>query len=298
MIKNFLKQLICIKCNNKLFIKKIKINHNRIINGVLICNKCKVNYPISNGVIDFSNNKKEIISNIYNSYWNKIPNNFKRNKDSNEIFFFKKNKPCLDNQIILDAGCGDGRLIQTICKYKPKLLICADSTNIIYYTASVYFRKYKKIPIIFIKINLTKKFINKSFINFVISLGVINFKIDQKKIVKNLDSISKNFLLIGLVSNISFLGKFYIKLNPIRIFSNLRYIDLFISFLRFLILNKFVRKIKIISKIGNYFYSLLEIISSPIILRKNNSFYKKIIKKKKLFIYNGKLLDYLLFKIK
>ena len=145
---------------------------------------------------------------------------------------------------------------------------------------------------------LTKKFINKNFINFVISLGAINFKIDQKKIIKNLDSISKNFLLIGLVSNLSFLGKFYIKLNPFRIFFKLKYINLFISYLRFLILNKFVRKIKIISKIGNYFYSLLEFISSPIILRKNNNFYKKIVKKKQLFIYTGTLLDYLFFKLK
>ena len=65
MIKNFLKQLICIKCKNKLFIKKITTDHNRIVNGILICNKCKVNYPISKGVIDFSNNNKIIIGSSF-----------------------------------------------------------------------------------------------------------------------------------------------------------------------------------------------------------------------------------------
>ena len=298
MIKKFLNKLLCIECYNKLHIKKILINRKRIVNGILTCKICKVNYSVSKGVIDFSNTNKEITSKIYNNYWNKLPINFHRKEDSKELLYFKKLKTYIKNKIVFDAGCGDGRSIKTICKYQPKLLICADFTNIIFHTAQKYASRYKDVPIIFIKIDLKNKFINKNFINFVISLGSINFKIDQKKVVKNLDLISKNFLLIGLVSNISFLGKFYQKLNIVRVLFKFKYMYLFISYLRFLILNKFVRKSKIISILGNYFYSLLEFIMSPIILRKNNSFYKKIVKKKKLIIYTGTLLDYLFFKLK
>jgi uncharacterized protein YbaR (Trm112 family) len=298
MIKNFLKKLICIKCYNKLHVKKILINHNRIVNGDLVCKICKVNYPIINGVINFSYTNKEIVGKVYNNYWNKLPINFHRKEDSKELFYFKKLRRYIKNKIVFDAGCGDGRSIKTICKHQPKLLICADFTNIIFYTAQKYSKIYKDVPVIFIKIDLKNKFINKNFINFVISLGSINFKIDQKKVVKNLDLMSKNSLLIGLVSNKSLLGKFYKKLNPVRVLFKLKYMNFFILYLRFLILNKYVRKSKIISKIGDYFYSLLEFIMSPIILRRNNTFYKKIVKKKKLIIYTGTLLDYLFFELK
>ena len=176
------------------------------------------------------------------------------------------------------------------------MLIVADFTDIIFYTAKKYFNKFNDIPIIFIKIDLSDQFVKKNFIDSTITLGSINFKIKQSKIIKNLDLVSKDLLLIGLVSNISMLGKFYQSLNPIRYIFKLKIFKLLILIMKFIILNTTLRKIKIIFIIGNYFYSLLEFLISPIIVRHNNDYYKKYVKKNKITIYTNKLLDYLVFK--
>ena len=298
MIKNFLNHILCIKCHNKITINNIYIKRNRIKNGSLICKYCNVEYKIKNGVINFSVDKSEDIHKIYSDYWKQLPINFKRNEDLNEVSIFKKFSKNLKNKIIFDAGCGDGRSIKTICSHKPKLLLVGDFTDVIYYTAKNFSNKFKNIPIIFIKIDLSEKFISKNYINSVISLGSINFKINQKRIIKNLDTLAKNFLMIGLVSNNSFFGKFYQRLNLVRIIFKLKIMSLIILFLKFLFLNKFIRYFRIISILGDLFYSFLEFILSPIILRHDDIFYKKLVKKKNITIYTGKLLDYLVFRLK
>ena len=296
MINSFLNKLLCTRCNKKIYINNVVYKKKRLINGTLICKNCKRKYKIINNVIDFSKVKHENINKIYNKYWNDLPIGFKRNIDSNEISIFQSIKSSLSNKIVFDAGCGDGRLIPTICKHKPKMLIVADFTDIIFYTAKKYFNKFNDIPIIFIKIDLADQFVKKNFIDSTITLGSINFKIKQSKIIKNLDLVSKDLLLIGLVSNISMLGKFYQSLNPIRYIFKLKIFKVLILIMKFIILNTTLRKIKIIFTIGNYFYSLLEFLISPIIVRHNNDYYKKYVKKNKITIYTNKLLDYLVFK--
>lgn len=296
MIHNFLKQLLCIHCSKSLISREISIKGKRIHHGYLRCKKCKKNYEIKKGVILFSNTRYDLIKDTYDNYWSQLPSKFQRKEDFGENFLFKRLKYLFKNQIVFDAGCGDGRSIKTICKYKPKLLVVADFTDIIFYTSKIYNHKFQDIPIVFIKMDLGNQFIKKNFFNTTISLGAINFKINQKKIIKNLDKITKNLLLIGLVSNISNFGKFYQKLNPLRHLFKLRLINFFINILKVLILNKYLRKFTLFSIIGNCFYSSLEFVVSPIIYRNDNSFYQKNIKKKNLFIYTSKLLDYLVFR--
>lgn len=298
MIHHFLNQIICISCHRKITVKKVSLKKKRIYKGILICKFCKIEYQIKKGVIIFSKDNRRNTNKIYDNYWNQLPVNFKRNKDKKEISIFGKFHKSFKNKIVFDAGCGDGRIISTICNHKPKLLIVADFTDIIFYTSKSFSNKFSNIPIIFIKIDLTDRFISKNFINSIISLGSINFKVNQKTIIKNLDSMAKNFLMIGLVSNTSFFGKFYQKLNPLRIFFKMKIMKLFVIFFKFLILNRFIRKIKIISILGDYFYSLLEFILSPLILRHNNIFYKNLINKKHTKTYTGKILDYMIFRSK
>lgn len=295
MINKFLDNLVCINCNNKIKINIIISKKKRIKKGNLSCKKCNKIYPIINGVIDFSENKKKTISDVYTKYWNEMPINFDRTIDKAEINIFKSIDNSLRGKIIFDAGCGDGRLIPILNRHKPKLLIVADFSDIIFFTANKYQKIFNDFPILFIKIDLSNKFISKSFFDTVISLGSINFKINQSKIVKNLDSITKNLLVLGLVSNVTCLGKFYQNLNPIRYLFKLKIIFSFIALIKFIILNKVFRRVKLISIFGDYIYSFLELLMSPIILRNKNRFYENLIKKKKLKLVSSKFLDYLLF---
>ena len=126
-------------------------------------------------------------------------------------------------------------------------------------------------------------------------LGVVNFKIDQKKIVKNLDFLTKSTLVLGLVSSSTGSGKFYQSLNFLRrVFQNNKSNILYKTFIIFFD-NKLFNKSRIFIILKNKIYSLLEFLISPEIIRENNHFYKKIITKKKVTVFNAKLIDYLFF---
>ena len=295
MIKYFLNNLICQKCGKKYLNQKIKINRNRLIEGSLFCNNCKNFIEVNNGVINLNDDTKTKVQTTYDKYWIHMPKKFKRTKNSKELQIFIENKDYFYNKVILDAGCGDGRTLYSICKLKPKIIICVDFSKSIYLTANKYLRKFNEIPIVFIKLDLKKTFIKKNYIDTTMCLGVINFKINQKKIVKNLDFITKNTLVLGLVSASTGSGKFYQSLNFLRkVFQNNRSKLLYKIFI-FFFDNKLFNKSRIFIILKNKTYSLLEFLISPEIIRKNNHFYKKIIVKKKVSVYNAKLIDYLFF---
>ena len=95
-------------------------------------------------------------------------------------------------------------------------MVCADFSDSIYITAKKFSGKYYKIPLVFLRVNLHKRFIDKKFFDTTLSLGVINFNINQKKIIEKLNYVSRSTLILGVPSNKSRLGKFYQSLNIIR----------------------------------------------------------------------------------
>jgi ubiquinone/menaquinone biosynthesis C-methylase UbiE len=296
MIKNFLSNLICYKCGKKNLKQKIKVEQNRLIEGSLFCSNCKNFVEVKKGVINLVNTKKTRVQETYDKYWDYMPKKFKRTKNEKEHQIFLENKNYFYKKVVLDAGCGDGRTLYSICKLKPKIIICVDFSKSIYLVANKYLRKFRKIPVVFIKLDLKKIFIKKKYFDTTICLGVVNFRIMQKKIIKNLDFLTKSTLILGLVSGSTVLGKFYHSLNFLRKAlqnnkSNLLY-KIFILFFH----NKLFNKYKVLIILKNKVYSILEFLISPEIIRKNNYFYKKIITKKKITVYNARLIDYLFFK--
>lgn len=295
MIKYFLNNLICLKCGKKNLKQKIKIEHNRLLEGNFFCNNCKNFIEVKNGVINTNDTKKTKVQTTYDKYWIHMPKKFKRTKNAKELQIFTENKDYFYNKVVLDAGCGDGRALSSICKLKPKIIICVDFSNSIYFTANKYLRKFNEIPIVFIKLDLKKNFIKKNYFDTTMCLGVVNFKIDQRKIVKNLDFLTKNTLVLGLVSSSTGSGKFYQSLNFLRrAFQNNNSNFLYKIFIIFFD-NKLFNKSRIFIILKNKIYSLLEFLISPEIIRENNNFYKKIITKKKVTTFNAKLIDYLFF---
>ena len=216
MIKNFINNLLCNKCGKKNLILKAKIKKKRLQDGSIFCKNCKNHILIRRGVIELEFKIKSEVQSKYDEYWRYIPDKFKREKNIGEIKIFNNIKKIFHKKKILDAGCGDGRSISLLANYNPKILVCADFSDSIYITAKKFSGKYYKIPLVFLRVNLHKRFIDKKFFDTTLSLGVINFNINQKKIIEKLNYVSRSTLILGVPSNKSRLGKFYQSLNIIR----------------------------------------------------------------------------------
>ena len=292
IIYNFIKDLKCNVCNSTKKISSLNISNNRIIKGSLKCKNCSSITSIKNGVINYDKNKNSINSN-YKRYWEFSPSNFSYKKNLGEEKIFKKFSNYFKKNNILDAGCGNGRLIRTLILFKPKLIVATDLSESIFIAAKNYKNKFNKIPIIFIYQNIENKFIKEKYFDVVISLGTINFNINQKKIIKNLNKMKKKLIILGLVSKQTTYGKIYSNLNLLRLLTNFKILQRIIFFL-FNLLN-FKTNSKNFINFRNFLYSILEVIFSPKIIRKDNTYYYSFFKKI-IYFDKSKLIDYIFAK--
>ena len=204
----------------------------------------------------------------------------------NFFYYFK-------NCNILDAGCGNGRLFESLTPLKPKLIVGTDLSYSIYIAAKKYKNKFNKIPMIFVYHNIENQFIEKKFFDTVISLGTINFKVNQSKIIKSLNIMKKKLIILGLVSQNTIHGKVYINMNIIRSIINVEIICKAVI----LTLNSLTFKTNssIIIRLRNFIFAISEIVLSPKIIRKKNSYYFKFFKKV-LLVKKHKFIDYIFAK--
>lgn len=88
------------------------------------------------------------------------------------VKYISKNKKFLNNKIILDSGCGPGRYVESLLRFKPKEIIGIDSGKDIIKSNQERFKKFKNIKFIrskFDKLN----FKDESF-DLLISTGVLH----------------------------------------------------------------------------------------------------------------------------
>lgn len=292
IIYNFLKKLKCNNCGSSNKIININLIKNRIKSGKLKCRKCNLIVSIEKGVINLDPNTNSLNSH-YKKYWNLIPEKFKYERNTHEKKMFKNFFYYFKNCNILDAGCGNGRLFESLIPLKPKLIVGTDLSYSIYIAAKKYKNKFNKIPMIFVYHNIENQFIEKKFFDTVISLGTINFKVNQSKIIKSLNNMKKKLIILGLVSQNTIHGKVYINMNIIRSIINVEIIYKAVI----LTLNSLTFKTNstIIIRLRNFLFAIFEIVLSPKIIRKKNSYYFKFFKKV-LLIKKHKFIDYIFAK--
>jgi len=96
----------------------------------------------------------------------------------------KKNKKDLKNMIILDAGCGPGRYMESLRRYNPKEIMGIDSGRHIIKDCKKRFKKFKNMK--FFNSNFDKLSFKDNSIDLLISAGVLHHT------KKNLSSLIKD----------------------------------------------------------------------------------------------------------
>lgn len=220
MKRNLLDIICCPDCHGVISLKNAITNEYEIVSGVLFCQRCDVQYPILDGLPVFIKDigKMGRTKKSFGKQWvwqNKKLferdtiyglNEIEEIQDFENIFNLKLNN--LANKIILDAGCGSGRLTTNIGKIaKNSTIIGVDIGE----GARVAYKNSKELENVhIIQCNLLKLPFKYTLFDYIWSEGVIHHTPNSYQTFKTLD----NLLVEG--------GKMYVWLYPKYKFSPYR----------------------------------------------------------------------------
>ena len=182
MKERIVKYLGCPECNGNLDLKKDTTCDvtGHILSGELICNFCKCSYSIIKGVPFFSLNiiDYEVRENIKNfadewDYFTAKIDEALAKEELESYFHTYIHYKDLENNFVLDAGCGGGRFSYIIAQEsKAKEIISVDLSNAVF-TAFENTKHLDKVNII--QADIRKMPFKKiKLFDFIFSIGVIH----------------------------------------------------------------------------------------------------------------------------
>jgi len=191
MKKSLLKYLACPNCEGKLMINIIdRVKKGEIIEGSLRCNHCNLNFPIISGVprmlhdtekgvkkasVAFSNEWSEFdFENNHDDTWPGLYQEKRLERFSNAFDIDLKD---LKGKVILDAGCGNGRLAYNLSSKFDCEIVAMDLSSSVYNA----FENYKSKKLHYIQGDVTKIPLRKESFDYIWSAGVIMCTPNTKK---------------------------------------------------------------------------------------------------------------------
>lgn len=245
-VKMLEKLLSCAECGrNNLNYTNTHYSNETKYSGSITCENCKQNWNFMNGVLDFSRDS----FNDYNAIdkrnmpvffdtWKLASADYNNSTYDTEYEIYKKHSNLVTNAIILDAGCGSGRTFEEIAKYGPKMAILLDIGDSIYLAQKRICGK-NNFPILFIKTNLNKIPLQNQSIELSFSNGVLHHVANQSQALKEIFRVSRKDVLLGIVTETTFIGRVWIRGNSFRKLLNRFYLPRTFYFLS-LVLSKIV----------------------------------------------------------
>lgn len=193
-----LKYLWCLSCHSELNLVATEGNAE-IENGELICSKCGEKYPIVRGIPRFVETGDYTESFGYE--WNKL--NWLREEDEQEFFTITDLKrDDLRGKVVLDAGCGGGRIARFASNYCSEF-IGFDYSNSV---DKAYELCKNNSNTNFVQCDVNRHPFRPGFFDIVISHGVLHHTPNTKKSFDNLPSLVKQ----GGVLYVAVFGKCFI----------------------------------------------------------------------------------------
>lgn len=222
--KRFISSILkCPLCNfNTLDSKNVKVLNNTFF-GHIECIDCQIKFEFSEGILDFSKDSNEENDEIdkYNTEvfyetWKLAPEEYNVVSWDLEFEVYRNHETRFTKKVILDAGCGSGRVSEFLVTLNPKALVLVDIGDSIKIAQSRLSKKRYPFPILYIKSNLTKLPLQNDSVDTVLCNGVLHHVSSQEKVLQEVLRICGQSLILGIVSEKLFFGKMWISGNPIR----------------------------------------------------------------------------------
>ena len=174
--------IVCPFCEESLDLKITKQEGPEIIEGELSCKKCRRAYPITRAIPRIIPEAMEVkqykTANAFGYQWKKW-------KEMSQLYtpeFLDYLKPlpgeALTGKLVLDAGCGMGRLLIPAAGFKPKALIGFDLSEAV----EVAYENAKPYPFVhIIQGDIYNPPFRKNSFDFIYSIAVLHHLPDPKK---------------------------------------------------------------------------------------------------------------------
>lgn len=191
---DFLKFLRCPLTGEELKLEYKKIaKDGHVESGSLISSSKK--YPIINGVPRFifekEKNEGQTIR-VFGNQWKNtrdISLNYGQTEEYFSSYLFPLDPEYFRDKIILDAGCGNGRLVEYSLNFSPRVIIGLD------YSESVelaFERTREKKNVLIIQGDIANPPLKSNIFEYIYSLGVIHHLKSPKKGIKKLSHLLNN----------------------------------------------------------------------------------------------------------
>lgn len=190
----------------------------------VVCNECNDTIAIQNGVLIMSEDNVTLNDRVNEKFWGKHwedSNESSAITVSNEMEHINRNLvPFIKDKAVLDAGCGNGRLMKALLHAEPALLICTDISDAVFDAKALYDAMQSERQVVFMKANSKNIPLRDGIVDTYFSFGVVHHIDDQKVVIAEAIRTARSDILIFLQDPGQIVGRVYEYANIIKVVTN------------------------------------------------------------------------------
>lgn len=158
---------------------------------------------------------ESVNADVYSKYWGLASQGYDEGGYSDEDSVISGFDRFIKDQVVLDAGCGDGRHLPLWSALQARGVVCVDISNGIFLARQRHLAQASLMPTLFIKGSLAKLPLSQAGVDTAWCSGTINLLDDQERALSELARVTRRQMVLGLTSN-NTLGTIYQRLNLVR----------------------------------------------------------------------------------
>lgn len=193
-----------------------------VTGGKIICPKCSHMMPVVDGVIVDVQHKDEKLDRIdrrnqyvFHQTWSICPEGYNTVKYTDE---FDVLTPMVgQGGVVLDAGCGSGRLMDLWAEIGAKEVVFVDVSDAVFIARNRWKNEFKgRFSALFIKADLKRLPLADNVVDSAVSVGVIHHTTEQNKAVQSISRVTRQLFVLCIVSEKVLIGRVWIAFNVIK----------------------------------------------------------------------------------
>lgn len=220
-ILSFRSILKCKNCStSKIDFSQFDDSNPKELKGHIACMTCGWQGSFDNGVLiarredrsDFSKNENRN-DKAYTDLWNRGHDFYKDQTYSRENQELAKWSSYFKTDSVMDVGCGSGRHLEKWLEFGAKSLVLVDISDAIFQARREFLLLNSSIPALFIKASMNQLPLKTQSISFTWSSGTLGLAEDQEGALKEMLRLTRKNLVLGVLTEKTFLGKVFIFAN-------------------------------------------------------------------------------------